>query len=218
MLTAILLLYEKQMFEALSTNSGILSVEKTEYEGNNRIVSLVYTKKDDALGCTAKGIFRINVKDWSITEYEKTVTYTGNKTQQLSIDTLKAKDYSRRLKCRYNNYQGLYYIGSVYINVVRDIIAPHETVLCEWNVEYATNGIYSNTSPSILKGDLMNRKENIYKQVWKRPYHPEFWKNYNLIVDNPALEKIRKDLNVKGSLDEQFNNGNKYQGSGKSSK
>jgi len=47
-------------------------------------------------------------------------------------------------------------------------------------------------------------KEDIYEK--KFPYHPDFWKNYNILMLNPTLQSVSNDLQKDEPLEEQFKN------------
>ena len=50
--------------------------------------------------------------------------------------------------------------------------------------------------------EKLARDENSLKTNY--PYHPEFWKNYNVLKENPVEEKFIKEMEWKKSLDIQF--------------
>lgn len=50
--------------------------------------------------------------------------------------------------------------------------------------------------------EKLDRNENTYKINY--PYDPEFWKNYNILKENPVEEKFIKEMEWEKSLDIQF--------------
>ncbi len=122
---------------------------------------------------------------------------------------MKRKDYSFKINCKYRYFNGLYFLNYAHEKLTRDIISPTKTVYYEFSTEYATNNIYFE-NVELSKSNLINRGRNLFLQVRERPYHQNFWSNYNLIVDNPELEQIRKDLQKSANIDNQFNSVDKH--------
>ena len=50
--------------------------------------------------------------------------------------------------------------------------------------------------------EKLARDENSLKTNY--PYHPEFWKNYNVLKENPVEEKFIREMEGEKSLDIQF--------------
>lgn len=51
-------------------------------------------------------------------------------------------------------------------------------------------------------------KEIPHKDIYEKkfPYHPEFWKNYNIVLLNPTIRSVNNDLERDKPLEEQFKN------------
>jgi hypothetical protein len=198
---------EKKMFEAFNNNLSILYIDGIQYDGNDKIIFLKYNKIND-LGDSVGSTFKINSTTWGIEEFEGNINYKIQ-IKKLAVDSLKRKDYSFKINCKYRYFNGLYFLNYAHEKLTRDIISPTKTVYYEFSTEYATNNIYFE-NVELSKSNLINRGRNLFLQVRERPYHQNFWSNYNLIVDNPELEQIRKDLQKSANIDNQFNSVDKH--------
>lgn len=51
-------------------------------------------------------------------------------------------------------------------------------------------------------------KEILYKDIYEKkfPYHPDFWRNYNILLINPTIQSVKNDLQKDKTLEEQFKN------------
>ena len=198
-----------------------VEIEKSEYLDTNKIITL---KLSSSNGRTDTYI-KINEQNWAIEE----VLYTWNaleKDEQFyqtnvfdgdSLVPVKMKNVSDTGLIKYKNYNGKYYLSFFKRRYKKEVYAPTKHYELQINTEYATNNIGFDKQ-KLFRENLIDRKENLYKQVCQSPYHVEFWKNYNLILDNSELEKIRKDINKNANIDEQFSDSNKYPTNGKKSK
>ncbi|HTA63552.1 MAG TPA: carboxypeptidase-like regulatory domain-containing protein [Bacteroidia bacterium] len=188
-------------------------IEKTEYLDTNKIITL---KLSSNSGRTTTYV-KVNAQNWAIEEllycwnapktddqfYQSSI-YNGD-----SIIPIKLKNSSDSCLIKYKNYNGKYYLSFFKRRYKKEVFEPTKTYKFQINTEYATNNINFDTQ-KISHKNLIDRTDNLYKQVCEKPYHAEFWKNYNLILDNADMEQIRKQINAKANIDEQFNDSNKY--------
>jgi hypothetical protein len=50
--------------------------------------------------------------------------------------------------------------------------------------------------------DTVSKDQDLFKLSY--PYHPSFWKDYNLLLLRPLDQQTQKDLEKHGRLEEQF--------------
>jgi CarboxypepD_reg-like domain len=173
------------------------SIDRTEYLGDEKIIYLKMYKKDLEKADEFTAYVKVNAGNWALEEIEYDRHITQHTEAQInkiaSVDTLKSRVISDKLLVKYKSYKGKYYLNYFNWKINLNILSPTSAYDYSMTFEYGSNNIV----PGTLKMNnpfILNRKDNLYKQFHLKPYHPEFWKNYNLLLDNPEMDKVHKDI------------------------
>jgi len=173
--------------------------KKFMYESRNLIVPV--------------GKLYIRTHDFAVLKMEYSYILNPNKRG--------TRDYNYRLKSNgsgimfktiatYQEYYGRMYLSYLY-KLSKDRFAYS---LSQKRASNFTKG-YFFVEREFLVNEIIidpNQIKNIYEtyewddQLFQKhsPYSKEFWGNYNVIKETPIQEKLRKDLEQKISLEEQF--------------
>jgi hypothetical protein len=119
---------------------------------------------------------------------------------------LKAKFQQKKLTTTYEKFEGRYYLKSIYINIT---VNYHNKITDELFQRFEIDHHFVATKLN-LQPDLSTFDSFEHMQMEKSletisfPYNRDFWKHYNMIRETPLEESIRRDLEKKKSLEEQF--------------
>ena len=158
------------------------------------------------------GYIFINADDWGILKVEQWCKLYGNFANKYAF-----KDgYISKNEIVYQKLNGKYYLkftsgftlpdGELFIFENPD--APdREKIIKErqWaeDVLLVTNIITERKKFDKIKyREKLARDENSYKKIY--PYNSAFWKNYNILKENPVEEKLINSLEWEKPLDQQF--------------
>ena len=115
-----------------------------------------------------------------------------------TIASYSAKQYTQIGKYHYLRYAGYY--GKIYDQpngVDAENLYTNETELLINNIVTNKKGYERIKRKNLLKKDI---------SLWdmEYEYHPEFWQNYNILLDKPLVEKAKNDLEYEVPLEQQF--------------
>jgi hypothetical protein len=161
------------------------SLKKVLSEGNISI-----RKKDYAIFEVNYGI-KANAKYWPESRFNDTLKWNTNYIECV----LKFVEHDSIL---YLNYVSKKY-ANVYYKKEKD--APDFTSITF--SELMVNEIQTEVVKYSKDGIDMDSKHDLFRQ--KTKYDSAFWNNYNIIKDTPLQEKIKKDLEKKQLLHQQYN-------------
>lgn len=191
----------ENIYKILFNEKYLFNVDKYEYRGDDKVIYLSFTRPDVEIGLYYSGYFIINEKTWGIEQiiYNKTdLNNSKNIYKQSQIDSIKLKHINDLTTVNFlyiNNHYELSYMKMDYTN---ELISPNTKILVSTITEYITNDYSSN---SRKKGKKMKKNGTLIKQTYNMPYHEKYWRNYNYLIDNKELEKVKKDIN-----EAKFNN------------
>lgn len=209
--------YLNQLKQDKLFNSKI-RIDKVEYEGEKKVYDLIFKNRNEEKFSETTISLKINSTNWAIEQLEYNSSfYKADDAQikQSNIDSIRFRSVSDNFMIQYININGKYYLNFFKRKYKKEIFSPTNNYEFIISTEYLTNQINLGKGPI---GTPLIRTESLYEQVCKLPYHQDFWKGYNLLLENSELIKIKKDLELKGNIDDQFNNANKYQKGNKKSK
>lgn len=155
------------------------------------------------------GKIYINADNYAIVKIEMGF-YTVNDSKQ-GKDYFFNNKYLDFTSVNYKEYNGKYYPDL--IQTIRPVPNAMKT-----NSSDSTQGKQYILTTLLINNILTKRKEfsrikkkemeiphkDIYEK--KFPYHPEFWKNYNIVLLNPTIQSVNNDLQRDKPIEEQFKN------------
>lgn len=159
------------------------------------------------------GFIFINSEDWAILKMEQWwKLHSGNRLRDMGIKG----DFLSKNEMGYQKINGKYYLkytsgytspnGKYFIYENPD--APDNEKVIKERQYAETNLLVTRVitdkkeMDKIRYREKLERDENSYETNY--PYNPEFWKNYNILKENPVEEKFVKEMEWEKSLDIQF--------------
>lgn len=171
------------------------------------------TRASESKNSEIAGYFYINSEDWAILKIESWTRFFGGHSK---ISTGKEKSIVNKSETSYQKINGKYYLkyktgttipnGKFMIYENPDAPEGEKVVKEKQTAEYillVTKVITDKKEMDKIRyHEKLARDENSYKTSY--PYNPEFWKNYNILKENPVEEKFVKEMEWEKSLDIQF--------------
>ncbi len=171
------------------------------------------TRASESKNSENAGYIYINSEDLAILKIESWMKFFGEHSKRFGG---KEESFFSKSETAFQKINGKYYLkynsGTTMPNgkfmIYENPDAPDkEKVIKETQTaEYillVTNVITDkNEMDKIRYREKLARDENTYKTSY--PYNPQFWKNYNILKENPVEEKFIKEMEWEKSLDIQF--------------
>ncbi len=151
--------------------------------------------------------YYVQAKDWTIVKTDwKFISHN-------SPDMNLKDSISSQITSTYQQYKGKYYLKNI------DFIFSGKDQNTVWDKKNYYKDIGSIVFNEVITDDrrihrIKRRNEfSKNKALWDVDfdYNPDFWRNYNLILDNPLDENEIKDLEKNMPLENQFRNKNKLE-------
>jgi hypothetical protein len=169
----------------------------------NEDMSKTYVVKfNRANVATVRGMYYINSKSWAIERYESEWINNGSKYKY-------PYNRSHFQKVHYQQIDGEMYPVMIQTKGFGKNAIHNTEVEGEQTRQFNTVTLLVNyVDPKFrkhrkdFKAHLLPREE--YFDASKYPYHPEFWKTYNLLQLNPQDKKVIEDLSKNMPLEQQF--------------
>jgi hypothetical protein len=119
---------------------------------------------------------------------------------------LRAKPARKKLTTLYEKYEGRYYLKSISISVVinysNKATGEH---FQKFQIDHHFVATKLNLQPDLSTYDGFQKMQMDQSlESIPFPYNADFWNHYNMIRETPLEERIRKDLEDRESLEEQF--------------
>ncbi len=168
------------------------------------------------------GWIYIRKKDYAILEFEYT-TIMGNRYNDF-LGKIYGTRVSSSLKLKFIEINGKMYLNYMLykkpkLNRLRDAldVAFDEKIKNEDKVIKNKDEVYYFTKEEIIFTEIITNSEAINLRLQKpwnddlftpRPYHEQFWKNYNVLLENNEQQKMIQDLEKRVKLKEQFQQSN----------
>ncbi len=157
------------------------------------------------------GYFFINAKDYGILKIEQFSTYAQKRNEKFDVNKSQ-----RPYEIAYQKINGKYYLkyisgytspnGSFF--EFEDLSVPTKDLKIktwQWAEEILlVTQIHTDRKEfdKIKYREKLSRDENSYKTNY--PYNAEFWRNYNVLKENPIEEKFIKEMEWEKSMELQF--------------
>jgi hypothetical protein len=195
-----------KIFLFLNDKHNKYAIDETEYRGDDLIVTLKCEKTNTKKASKTTLTYKINTSTWAIEEFRISTSILREIERQLmqsDTDSMKMRNVSNNYMFRFTEAGSKYYLGYAKFFCNKRLYGPHSIIEFDLNTEYVT----SNVMPVDCRCDslcLLNKKESLYRQIKERPYHEAFWKNCNIILDNTELQQVRRSIDTRGDIDQQF--------------
>lgn len=165
-------------------------------------------------GFEAKGWIYIDWETWAIkkVEYQLIAAADNQKKRSKSLfGTL----LNHKLVMTYMEYEGRMYPKYIYYETPKLVNAgdrSSDQVDKEGNPTQDKSEFYYNTVQEILFTEIIRDEEIIKEERSKKwtedifspqPYHPEFWENYNVLLESKEEDKLIRDLSRRAGLFEE---------------
>nr|WP_319267464.1 carboxypeptidase-like regulatory domain-containing protein [uncultured Draconibacterium sp.] len=159
------------------------------------------------------GFIYINSEDWAILKIEKWwKIFSGHPNQNMAIKG----DYVSKDEMGYQKINGKYYLkytsghaspnGEYFVYENPD--APNKEKLIKQRQYAETTLLITKVITNKKEMDKIRYREKLAKNEnsyeTNYPYNPSFWKNYNILKENPLEEKFVNEMEWEKSLDIQF--------------
>ncbi|QGY46208.1 hypothetical protein GM418_21845 [Maribellus comscasis] len=171
------------------------------------------TRASESKNSESAGYIYINSKDWAILKIESWLKFFGEHSKKFSG---KEESILSKSETTYQKINGKYFL-----KYKRGTTSPNGKFMIYKNPEALENEkivkerqlagyvlliskVVTNKKEmdKIRYREKLDREENSYKTVY--PYHPEFWKDFNILKENPLEEKFIQEMEWEKSLDIQF--------------
>jgi len=153
------------------------------------------------------GYIYINVEDYAILKVEK---YSKPTTSFLEPLLAPGYNYIDKIVRIYKKYDSKYYLSMIYtygLNYEGEVIEKNKTPKKETYLLINKIITDKHDYEKIRKKDMEQKNIRLYDEDFE--YHPDFWKNYNILLTNPIQQKVKKDLEKEKKLETQFQENSK---------
>jgi hypothetical protein len=165
-------------------------------------------------GFEAKGWLYIDWDTWAIKKVEYQLI-AASENQKKRSKSLFGTLLNHKLVMTYMEYEGRMYPKYIYYETPKLVNAgdrSSDQVDKDGNPTQDKNDFYYNTIQEIVFTEIIRNEEIINEERSKewsedifspRPYHPEFWENYNVLLESKEEEKLIRDLTMRAGLFKQ---------------
>jgi hypothetical protein len=165
-------------------------------------------------GFEAKGWLYVDWDTWAIKKVEYQLM-AASENQKKRSKSLFGTLLNHKLVMTYMEYEGRMYPKYIYYETPKLVNAgdrSSDQVDKDGNPTQDKNDFYYNTVQEIVFTEIIRDEEIIRverSKEWSedifspRPYHPEFWENYNVLLESKEEEKLIRDLTMRAGLFKQ---------------
>lgn len=152
--------------------------------------------KIEMTGVHINDILYVNSKNWAIQEAKHFTT--KDSLSYLFKTELKMQEFEGKYYLKLLEYDGI--ILDEYGKIDKDHFYMHNASILVNDIVLDRKSIERIRRRNAMKTDL---------PLWniEYKYNPEFWNNYNILLDKPIDPSVKKDLEQEVPLDNQFNDG-----------
>jgi hypothetical protein len=189
----------------LLDNHFIFQLKETVFEGNTKYYVLSFAAKNEYN--VTEGELVVNANTWSIKEIHRNWLNKKKFNDPRKIDSLFQDFTSESFLVQYKEYAGKMYLSYIKHHSNFDAYTQSRSTDVKYvtTFELSVNRIQTENIDK-PKGSRMRMNKGLFVQSNDYPYNADHWKNFNMILENVELAKMRADLAKKGVWDEQFKN------------